>query len=133
MQTPTYQSTAGENYLLDTILSQDTSSSESSLLDIDHRIAERKKLEYKNIKELEWARQKIEQALNSIYWLCSSYNPNPKSLAVKSRLETEMLRIELKKGEEAVDSFRDVERLEAERRKLLEEASEEGIASGALK
>ena len=133
MQTPTYQSTAGENYLLDTILSQDTSSSESSLLDIDHRIAERKKLEYKNIKELEWARQKIEQALNSVYCLCSSYNPNPKSLAVRSGLETEMLRIELKKGEEAVDSFRDVERLEAERRKLLEEASEEGIASGALK
>jgi len=125
MNTQNYQNTVGEDYLLSTILNQDAQNSEQSILDIDHRIAERKKLEYKNIIELERARQKVEECLNSISWLCSEYNPNPKSLAVKSKLETEMVRIELKKGEEAVNCFRDVERLEAEKRKLLEDLRDE--------
>jgi hypothetical protein len=109
----------GENYVLENLLKQDLYSAQQTLDEIGHRIAERKKLEYKNMQNLERMRQKIETSLNSL--CCFGYNPNPKITAVKSNLETEMVNLELKKGEEAVNAFRDVERLEEERRKILEE------------
>ena len=108
-----------ENYILESILKEDSNTAGQTLEIIDHRIAERKKLEYKNVIELERQRQKIEETVNTFQ--CLSYSPNPKMTMVKSKLETEMTRVELKKGEEAVNSFRDVERLEAEKRKILED------------
>ena len=105
--------------ILENLLKEESLNSEQTLESIDHRIAERKNLEYKNILDLERQRQKIEGTINSLQ--CFSYNPNPKLTMVKSKLETEMTRFEMKKGEEAVHAFRDVERLEAEKRKILED------------
>lgn len=102
------------------LLSQDYQSTAEKLDSINHRIALRKHLEYKNIRNLENARQRLEESLNQMGNSISAYAPNPKMLSAKSRLETEMISIELKKGEEAVNSFRDVERLEAEKRNLTE-------------
>lgn len=105
--------------ILENLFKEDLYTTKQSIESIEHRIAERKKLEYKNIQNLERQRQKIEESLNTLH--CFGYNPNPKLTSVKSRLETEMVHLELKKGEEAVNGFRDVERLEEEKRKLLEE------------
>ena len=109
--------------LLEKILKEDYMAAKETLEIIDHRIAERKKLEYKNFVELERQRQRIEEAINKLQ--CFEYNPNPKLTMVKSKLETEMIKIELKVGEEAVNAFRDVEKLEAEKRNILAEIRSE--------
>tara|TARA_Y100000294_G_scaffold172418_1_gene187080 strand:- start:755 stop:1171 length:417 start_codon:yes stop_codon:yes gene_type:complete len=122
-----YDAQMGQN-VLDSILNDGYITTKQTLESLEHRIAERKKLEYKNIQEMETQRKKIEEAINTMQ--CFDYNPNPKLTMVTSKLGTEMVKIELKKGEEAVDAFRDVERLEAEKRKILEEMrSEETMAS----
>ncbi len=108
-----------EAHILENLLKEETNNTEQTLECIEHRIAERKKLEYKNIIGLEGQRQKIEGMINTFQ--CFSYNPSQNQVMVKSKLETEMTRIEMKKGEEAVHAFRDVERLEAEKRKILED------------
>ena len=120
-----------DKYILENLFKEDLYTSQKTLESIGHRIAERKKLEYKNICNLESMRQKIESSLNRFEFF--GYNPNPRITAVKSKLETEMVHIELKKGEEAVNAFRDVERLEEEKRKLLEEMERSkmpGFSSG---
>lgn len=120
---------ADDRYALEGIINTDTS--EKSLEDIEARIAERKLLEYKSIQEIERMRRKLEASLNSFN--CFSYNPNPRILMSKSRLESEMIRLELRKNEEMVSAFRDVERLESEKRRILgdmREDSEMDIFSG---
>jgi hypothetical protein len=114
-----YLGALDDKYILENLFQEDFYTSQKTLESIERRIAERKKLEYKNICNLERMRQKIESSLNT--FSCFGYNPNPRMTSVKSRLETEMVHLELKKGEEAVKAFVDVERIEAEKRELLEE------------
>ena len=118
-----YSKQTGEKSILENLLQEDYLNARQTLDSIEHRIAERKRLEYKNIQGMERQRQKIEETINSFQ--CFGYNPNPRLTMVKSKLETEMVSIELKKGEETVNAFRDVERLEAEKRKILEDLREE--------
>ncbi len=122
-----------DKYILESIIHADSDSMQKELECVEHRMAERKMIEYRNVQELERLRQKLECSLSMFQ--CFSYNPNPKLLATKSQLETEMLRLELKKGEEAVDAFRDVERLEQEKRKILGDLREDeamNVFSGGI-
>lgn len=130
---PAYQMTIQSNDIVETLMKEDEYTTKQTIAAIEHRIAERKKMEQQNIDDLERMRQRIEESINGVN--CgTSYNPNPKTITVKSKLETEMVKIELKKGEEAVNSFRDVERLESEKRKLEEDLrSGNGFALGGMK
>lgn len=103
--------------ILQDLFKEDYYTAKETLDRIDHRIAERKKLEYKNIYEMERQRRKMEETVNHVQ--CFGYSP--KTTMIKSKLETEMVNIAIKKGEEAVQSFKDVDRLEADRRKILED------------
>lgn len=130
-----YFRASDESSILENLLNEDSKAANETLEIIEHRIAERKKLEYKNIMELERQRQKIEETINTFQ--CFGYNPNPRLTMAKSSMETEMTRVELKKGEEAVNAFRDVEKLEAEKRKILEDLKGEkammSLSPGAYK
>lgn len=121
---------ADDSYLVSSILNQDLYSSHRTLEGVESRIAERKKIEYRNISDLERQRQKLEESLN----VMSYFGYSPKNMMVRSKLETEMIRIEMKKSEEVVKGFRDVERLEYEKRKMLEDLegqeSTAGLSSG---
>ena len=114
---------SGDQYVLESITQENTSSMQTTLDSIEARIAERKLMEYRNIQELERSRQKLESSVNTFQ--CFSYNPNPKMLQTKSRLEAEMIKLDMKRGEEAVSAFRDVERLETEKRKILDDLRDE--------
>ena len=78
-------------------------------------------------------RKKLESTVNMFD--CFSYNPGPNIIATKSKLETEMIRLEMKKNDETIWAFRDVERLESEKRKILgdiREDSEMSLLSGGF-
>ena len=125
-----YPEANDDSYLVSSILGQDLYSSSRSLEGVESRIAERKRLEYRNVVFLERQRQKLEESLN----VMSCFGYSPKSMMVRSRLEAEMIRVEMRKAEEVVTSFRDVERLEYQKRKLVEDLegqrSTAGLSSG---
>jgi len=106
-----------EKNILQNLFLEDYQAANQKLESIEHRIAERKKLELLNIEKLERQRKKLEDMLNDLP--CPELNPG--ILSTRATLGTEMVRVQMKKGEEAVNAFRDVERLEDEKRKLLEE------------
>ena len=117
----------GENYALESVLNADSNSSQETLESIEHRIAERKFLEYRNIEDLERMRQKLEECVNSFY--CFTYNANPRILTTLSKLQSEMIRLDMRKNDEMVNAFRDVERLEAEKRNILGDIREDSEMS----
>ena len=125
-----YPEVNDDSYLVSSILGQDLYSSSRSLEGVESRIAERKRLEYRNVVFLERQRQRLEESLNVL----SCFGYSPKSMMVRSRLEAEMIRVEMRKAEEVVTSFRDVERLEYQKRKLVEDLegqrSTAGLSSG---
>lgn len=128
-----YEIPNNASYPLQTMMSLDGDSEKKNLEDIEARIAERKHIEYKNIEDLERMRKKLESSANMFG--CFSYNPGPNILATKSKLESEMIRLEMKKNDETVCAFRDVERLESDKRKILgdiREDSEMDLFSGGF-
>ena len=114
------------SYPLQAIMSGDYNSMQKMLESIESRIAERSLLEYQNIQELERMRSKLEDSVNAFNCF---YQPDQTMLSSKSKIETEMIRLELRKNEEKIDAFRDVERLEAEKRKVLGDLNEESDMS----
>ena len=81
-------------------------------------IAERKKLSYQVISNLEEQRKKLESSINTIKF--NDYNPAGMT-QIRTKLETELVKVEMGKGEEAIAAFRDIEMLEQEKRKVIEE------------
>ena len=129
MKTQNYFGELDDKDILENLFKEDYYTAKKTLDNIDSRIAERKRLEYRNITDLEHQRQKLEKSLNVFYNLGYSQS----SLSMRSRLETEMVRVELRKGEEGINSFRDVEKLESERRKILEDLNQDKGFLGGLK
>ncbi len=123
-----------QDYLnIEDIFKQDNLNQLNQLESIEHQIAERKKLKYRNAIELDHQIKKVEEILNELD--CFGYNPHPSVTQLRSSLQTDMIRLELKKGEEAGHASRDVARLETEKRKILSEVMENeslGLAFGGL-
>jgi hypothetical protein len=129
MKTNNYFGELDDKDILESLFKEDYYTAKNSLDNIETRIAERKRLEYRNINDLEHQRQKLEQTLNIFYNLGYSQN----SLSMRSKLETEMVRLEIKKGEEGITAFRDVQELETEKRKILEELAQDKSFCRGLK
>ena len=117
-----YEIPNNASYPLQTMMGFDNDSDQKMLEDIEARIGERKHLEYRNIQDLERMRRKLESSANAFNCL---YQPNQTMLATTSKLESEMIRLELRKNEEMVSAFRDVERLESEKRQILGDLRED--------
>ena len=128
MKTNNYLTVLDDNAVLEGMFDDDSVNRKKSLENIETRIAERKRLEYRHIAELERQRQKLEQTLNVFHNLGYSHS----SLSMRSRLETEMARIELKKGEEGITAFRDVQQLESEKRIIIEKIYQDKGWGGGL-
>lgn len=112
-------------YGLSGLLKSDEKITAEEIENIEHQIAERERIKRRNVLFLEEQRQKLECFLNQTE--CFTYKPSGVVNSVRSKLATELVRVELRKGEEYVSSFRDVQRLEEEKRKLLtEERADEG-------
>jgi len=120
-----YQGLENKSYGLTDLLKADERVIEEEVESIEHQIAEREKIKQRNITFLEDQRKKLEEFLNRTE--CFTYKPMGIINAVRSKLMTQLVQVELKKGEEYVNAFRDVQRLEAEKRELLsEERADEG-------
>ncbi len=111
-----------ENEGLDSLLRENERILESEIERIDEQIAEREKIKQRNLRFLEWQRQKLEEMINSTP--CFNYNLMGGN-EVRNRLTTLLVQVELKKGEEYVDAFRDTQRLEEQKRQLLTDREEE--------
>jgi len=107
---------------LDSLLKIDERVMADELDNIEFQIAEREKIKQRNIRFLEWQREKLEELVNRTR--CFDYAAMGTN-EIKNRLLTQLVQVELKKGEEYVTCFRDVQRLEEEKRKLLSESSED--------
>lgn len=107
---------------LDSLLREDERIMSDEILNIEHQIAEREKIKQRNIRFLEWQREKLEELVNRTQWLTyAATGPDQ----VRNKLTTQLVQVELKKGEEYVTCFRDVQRLEEQKRELLSESSED--------
>ena len=116
---------SGKAYGLDSLLKADEKVIGEEIESIDFQIAEREKIKQRNVRFLEDQRKKLEGFLNQTE--CFTYKPSGVINAVRSKLATQLVMVELKKGDEYVIVFRDVQRLEEEKRKLLaEEMADEG-------
>ncbi len=113
---------AYQNSGLDSLLREDERITSDEILNIEHQIADREKIKQRNIRFLEWQREKLEELVNRTR--CFDYAAMGTN-EIKNRLLTQLVQVELKKGEEYVNCFRDVQRLEEEKRKLLSESSED--------
>jgi hypothetical protein len=113
---------AYQNAGLDSLLKEDERTASDEILNIEHQIAEREKIKRKNITFLEWQREKLEELVNRTR--CFDYAAMGTN-EIKNKLLTQLVQVELKKGEEYVNAFRDVQRLEEEKRKVLSESSED--------
>jgi hypothetical protein len=111
-----------KSYGLDSLFKADERILSDEIGNIEHQIAEREKIKQRNLRFLEWQREKLEELVNRTK--CFSYTM-PGLNDVRSRLTTELVRVELKKGEEYVNAFRDVQRLQEQKRKLLSEVRED--------
>lgn len=106
-----------QNYGLDALLKADQGIVEEEVDSIEHQIAEREKIKRRNVCFLEEQRQKIEEFLNRTE--CFTYKPSGLINAVRGKLVTQLVQVELKKGEEYVNAFKDVQRLEEQKRRIL--------------
>lgn len=86
---------------------------------IEHQIGERERIKQRNVKFLEEKCQKLQELLNGTE--CMTYRLPGIINAVRSKLQAELIKVDLKIGEEYVNAFRDVQRLEEQKRKLLTE------------
>lgn len=112
-------------YGLNDLVKEDERIVADELESIEHQIAEREKIKQRNIIFLEEQRQKLEDFMNRTE--CFTYKASGIINAVRSKLTTQLVQVDLKKGEEYVNAFRDMQRLEEEKRKLLaEERADEG-------
>jgi len=105
---------------LDDVLKSDERTLLEEVESIDFQIAEREKIKQRNVRFLEDQRRKLEGFLNQTE--CFTYKPSGVLNAVRGKLATQLVMVEMKKGDEYVNAFRDVQRLEEEKRKLLGEA-----------
>ncbi len=120
-----YQGLENNTYGLDALLKADERAIEEEVESIEHLIAERERIKQRNVIFLEDQRKKLEGFLNQTE--CFTYKPAGIINAVRSRLATQLVLVDMKKGEEYVNAFKDVQRLEEEKRKLLgEERADEG-------
>ena len=110
-----------QNHLLEDLVKTDERILAEEIESIEHQMAEREKIKRRNITFLEEQRQKLEELINRTE--CFSYRVMGKN-EIKSKLTTLLVQVEIKKGEEYVNAFRDVQRLEEERRRLLTEEKE---------
>ncbi len=116
---------SGKAYGLDSLLKADEKVIGEEIESIDFQIAEREKIKQRNVIFLEEQRKKLEGFLNQTE--CFTYKPSGVLNAVRGKLATQLVMVDLKKGDEYVTAFRDVQRLEEEKRKLLaEEMADEG-------
>lgn len=113
---------AYQNAGLDSLLREDERIMGDEILNIEHQIAEREKIKRRNITFLEWQREKLEELVNRSK--CFDYATMGTN-EIKNKLITQLVQVELKKGDEYVNAFRDVQRLEEQKRKLLSESSED--------
>ena len=114
-----YQILENKAYGLDSLLKADEGAVEEEIESIEFQIAEREKIKQRNVLFLEDQRKKLEDFLNKTE--CFTYKPSGVLNAVRGKLATQLVMVDLKKGEEYVTAFRDVQRLEEEKRKLLGE------------
>jgi hypothetical protein len=117
-----YGRTNHQNYGLDSLLKADEKTIRDEIDNIEHQIAERGKIKQRNLRFLEWQREKLEELINRTQ--CLAYGvmgPNE----VRNRLITQLVQVEMKKGDEYINCFRDVQRLEEQKRKLMTEAGED--------
>ncbi len=106
---------------LDYLLKADEKTVTDEIDSIEFQVAEREKIKQRNLRFLEWQREKLEELVNRTR--CFDY-ASMGTNEIKNRLLTQLVQVELKKGEEYVNCFRDIQRLEEEKRKLLSESSE---------
>jgi vacuolar-type H+-ATPase subunit I/STV1 len=120
-----YQIPNKNTHSLNSLVKEDERIVADEIENIEHQIAEREKIKQRNIKFLEEQRQKLEDFMNRTE--CFTYRASGMINAVRNKLTTQLVQVELKKGEEYVNAFRDMQRLEAEKRRLLaEERADEG-------
>lgn len=120
-----YQSCDNKAYGLDSLLKADEKVIGEEIESIGFQIAERERIKRRNVLFLEEQRKKLECFLNQTE--CFTYKPSGIINAVRSKLATQLVQVDLKKGEEYVNAFKDVQRLEEEKRKLLaDERADEG-------
>lgn len=117
-----YQMLESKAYGLDSLLKADEKVVEEEIDNIGFQIAEREKIKQRNILFLEEQRKKLECFLNQTE--CFTYKPSGLINAVRSKLATQLVQVDMKKGEEYVNAFKDVQRLEEEKRKLFAECKE---------
>jgi len=107
---------------LDSLLKADEKLLRDEKENIEFQIAEREKIKKRNLKFLEWQREKLEELINRTE--CLTYGMMGAN-EVRNKLTTQLVEVELKKGEEYVNAFRDIQRLEEQKRKLTREAGED--------
>jgi hypothetical protein len=110
-----------QNILLEDLVKTDERIMAEEIESIENQIAEREKIKRMNIRFLEDQRQKLDELISRAE--CFSYRVMGKN-EVKSKLTTLLVQVEMKKGEEYVNAFRDVQRLEEEKRRLSTEEKE---------
>jgi hypothetical protein len=111
-----------QNMGLDSLMQADERIMGDEIGNIEFQIAEREKIKQKNLKFLEWQREKLEELVNRTK--CFDYAAMGTN-EIRNKLVTQLVQVELKKGDEYVTAFRDVQRLEEEKRKLLSEGAED--------
>ena len=114
---PNYQ-----NIGLDSLIQADERILTDEIGNIEFQIAEREKIKQRNLKFLEWQREKLEELINRAK--CFDYAVMGTN-EIKNRLITQLVQVELKKGDEYVNTFRDVQRLEEHKRRLLSDGAED--------
>ena len=114
---PNYQ-----NIGLDSLIQADERILTDEIGNIEFQIAEREKIKQRNLKFLEWQREKLEEMVNRSK--CFDYATMGTN-EIKNKLITQLVQVELKKGDEYVNAFRDVQRLEEQKRKLISEGAED--------
>ena len=107
---------------LDSLIQADERIMVDEIGTIEFQIAEREKIKQKNLKFLEWQREKLEGVVNRAK--CFDYAVMGTN-EIKNRLITQLVQVELKKGDEYVNAFRDVQRLEEQKRRLLSDGAED--------
>jgi len=114
-----YEFNPKQEYDLTALLATEENNIEDEVNSIELQIAERERIKLKNIYFLEHQRQSVESQINRTR--CFEYNP-PKSISIiRNGLTTQLVQIELKKGEEYTNCFRDIQRLHEQKRRLLAE------------
>jgi 50S ribosomal subunit-associated GTPase HflX len=111
-----------QSYGLDSLLKADEKTIRDEIENIEHQIAEREKIKQRNLRFLEWQREKLEELINRSN--CYGYAVMGGN-EIRNRLTTQLVQVELRKGEEYVNAFRDVQRLEEQKRKLMRETGED--------